>query len=78
MYYTYTLYKAENGGIYMSASWEIDEENLISSEKCLCGQGTIDYYEVKLSHTKVLREKTEHKTVICCPNPKCPSKQRYS
>lgn len=60
----------------MGASWEIDEENLISSKKCACGQGTIDYYEIKLSHTKVIREKTEHKEEINCPNPNCPSKER--
>ncbi len=62
----------------MGASWEVDEKNLISSDKCLCGQGTIDYYEVKLSHTKVIREKTEHETEINCPNPECPSKKPKS
>lgn len=62
----------------MGASWEIDEKNLISSSKCLCGQGTIEHYEIKYSHTKVIREKTENETEINCSNPECPSKKPLS
>lgn len=62
----------------MGKSWEIDEKNLSSSKKCLCGQGTIEYYEVKYSHTKVLRSKTEGETKINCANPECPSKKPLS
>ena len=48
----------------MGASWEVDEERLISSEKCACGQGVKEYYEIKESHTKVLRERTRNETII--------------
>lgn len=59
----------------MGASWEVDEERLISSEKCACGQGIKEYYEIKESHTKVSRERTRNETIIKCSNPDCPSKR---
>ncbi|MNI79159.1 hypothetical protein D3C87_482860 [compost metagenome] len=58
----------------MGSSWEIDSQDLISSSKCACGQGTIKSYKVELSHTKVIRSKTEYETEISCPNSECPSK----
>jgi hypothetical protein len=60
----------------LSASWEVDEKKLTSSEVCLCGQGTIDHYHVELSHTKVLRTKTETTSEVNCKNPECPSKKK--
>lgn len=61
----------------MGASWEVDDEKVISSEKCACGQGTVDYYEITESHTKVLRERTRNETRINCSNPNCPSKKTF-
>lgn len=59
----------------MGSSWEVDEKILTYSEKCKCGQGTIDHYTVELSHTKVIRNKTEYATEVNCPNPDCPTKK---
>lgn len=59
----------------MGANWEIDEEKLISSKSCACRQGKIEYYEIKESHTKVLRERKWNKIIINCPNQDCPSKK---
>lgn len=56
------------------ASWELNEE-LTSSEKCACGQGEVQTYELTYSHTKVLKsDRIEHKTIVSCPNPDCPSR----
>jgi hypothetical protein len=60
----------------LSATWEVDEKKHTSSEVCLCGQGTIDHYDVELSHTKVLRTKTDTISEVHCKNPECPSKKK--